>query len=528
VLRVDEQVFPLPSDGGLTEFPGWSREGFLGLINSGREYAMAAHIRVEQSGHDFEVFAYEPVSPKLLGALLPRMASTSFLELQNTDSEGLEYSATEGRVTGAPGSVAGGQPQPAVRFERQNREEMEVREAVVLPPSRAWWDIEVRWGTPLPVWRWEAGKSTDAPVLVIVVSRPSLIIRQLFSTLGPLAGSVLFAFSVIGALFLLVEIVSLVFGVGLTRSITRSVADLYQATLKVNAGDFSGRIPIRSKDQLSELGASFNQMTASIQKLIAESKEKERLESELEIAREVQSQLFPKEVPQLRGLEVTGLCRPARMVSGDYYDFVQLNSEWTAVAIGDIAGKGVSAALLMASIQSSLRAQLGSCLPLTNGTSSPVFAPSTAELTGALNRQLFESTSSEKFATFFVALYHERTSDLFYTNAGHLPPVLIRSGQPHRLEVNGMVLGAFPDQTYERGYLKLRPGDLLAAFTDGITEPENEYGEEFGEGRLIDLLTQNVNRPLNEIAQQVTDVVQEWGGPFEPPDDMTLLLLRRI
>jgi sigma-B regulation protein RsbU (phosphoserine phosphatase) len=266
-------------------------------------------------------------------------------------------------------------------------------------------------------------------------------------------------------------------------------------------------------------------MTANVEKLIIESKEKERLESELQIAREVQSQLFPKSAPQVKRLELIGACRPARMVSGDYYDFIQVGPRWTVLAIGDISGKGISAALLMASIQSSLRAQLSTSSVHSIDSDAGL---STSELTAVLNTQLYESTSPEKFATFFCALYDEDAGRLYYTNAGHLPPLLIRQGRAERLEVNGMVLGAFPNQPYGREYIELQAGDLLAAYTDGITEPENEYGEEFGEERLAELLISNARRPLEEIAATITETASTWGDAAEQQDDMTLLLLRRL
>src|SRR5262245_13851262 len=395
-----------------------------------------------------------------------------------------------------------------------------------LQGPRSWWDLAVRWGTPFPVEAWEGKSAKPTQVLVRVVSRPSLIIQKLFSTLGPLTGTLRFLLYIVGGLLLLVEAASLVFGINLTRTMTRSVEDLYEGTLKVNSGDFSNRIPIRSNDQLSELGASFNRMTANVEKLIIESKEKERLESELEIAREVQSQLFPKSAPQMRRLELTGACRPARMVSGDYYDFIQMGANWTVLAIGDIAGKGISAALLMASIQSSLRAQLSANSRAPETIDGQRF--STSELTALLNTQLYESTSAEKFATFFCAIYEEEAGRLHYTNAGHLPPLLIRNGRAEPLEVNGMVLGAFPNQPYGRGCVELQPGDLLAAYTDGITEPENEYGEEFGERRLTELLVRYARRPLAELATVVTETASAWGSAAEQQDDMTLLLLRRL
>ncbi len=417
------------------------------------------------------------------------------------------------------------QSAPKVRFRAvaEDREE----KAVALQAPRSWWDITVRWGTLFPVQAWEGNTAEPTQVLVRVVSRPSLIIQKLFSTLGPLTGALRFVLYIVGGLLLLVEVASLIFGINLTRTMTRSVEDLYEGTLKVNSGDFSNRIPIRSNDQLSELAASFNRMTANVEKLIIESKEKERLESELEIAREVQSQLFPKSAPQMKRLELAGACRPARMVSGDYYDFIQMGPDWTVLAIGDIAGKGISAALLMASIQSSLRAQLSAN---SRAPESPDNGKgfSTSELAGLLNTQLYESTSPEKFATFFCAIYEEEAGHLHYTNAGHLPPILIRKGRAELLEVNGMVLGAFPNQPYGRGRVELQPGDLLAAYTDGITEPENEYGEEFGERRLTELLIRNARRPLEELVTVVTEAASAWGNAAEQQDDMTLLLLRRL
>ena len=149
----------------------------------------------------------------------------------------------------------------------------------------------------------------------------------------------------------------------MTRTVTAAVAELHNATRHVDRGDFSHRIPIRSNDQLSDLALSFNSMTASIEKLILEQKEKQRLENELTIAQEVQAQLFPRQISQLESLEVHGFCRPARTVSGDYYDFLTASSHKLILAVGDISGKGISAALLMATIHSAVRAYSVESLP---------------------------------------------------------------------------------------------------------------------------------------------------------------------
>ncbi|PYV42155.1 MAG: hypothetical protein DMG06_14955 [Acidobacteria bacterium] len=508
LVRVDGRSFPIPADAGAREIPQWSKPGFAGLLSAGPAYALAAHIQASDSLAAVQVFAYEPADSDLLAHLLPGLASIQFLQLEDTP-RGARRLARQGEESDPDWAI-----NPTVRF-------------ATLPPARAWWDIVVSWGTPIPLRKWETEDGTSLSVVVVVRSRPSLIINQLFSTSEEWASALKMALMGIGILFLFVEGASLISGVGLTRTITRSIADLYEATRKIKVGDFSHRIPIRTNDQLSELAGSFNSMTENIEKLIVESKEKERLESELEIAREVQSQLFPKEVPRLKTLELDGVCNPARTVSGDYYDFVAIESCWTALAIGDIAGKGISAALLMASIQSSLRAQL----TYRNGLRSnrPENTPiSTSSVVTLLNQQLYENTSPEKFASFCCGVYDDRTGKLFYTNAGHLPPILVRQGKASRLAISGMVLGVLPNNHYDQDCVELQPGDLLVAFTDGITEPENEYGEEFGEKRLTELLLRHARRPLDELVTVITSSVREWSNSPEQQDDMTVLVARRL
>jgi sigma-B regulation protein RsbU (phosphoserine phosphatase) len=259
-------------------------------------------------------------------------------------------------------------------------------------------------------------------------------------------------------------------------------------------------------------------MTENLERLFAIEKEKERLQSELLIATEVQAQLFPKDMPMLTTLHLTGVCKPARMVSGDYYDFFCLQDKKVALAIGDVAGKGISAALLMAAIQSIMRAQLnhvdtGGCID-------------TSRVVSLLNRQLYASTSPEKYATFFFGIYDEHSRVLSYTNAGHLPPILISGGEATLLEVTGTVVGAFPMVMYEEKRLTLKPDDLLVAYTDGIEEPENEYGEQYGEERLKDILIRNHHLETRDLIVKVMDSVVLWTSAEEMPDDMTVLVAR--
>jgi sigma-B regulation protein RsbU (phosphoserine phosphatase) len=263
-------------------------------------------------------------------------------------------------------------------------------------------------------------------------------------------------------------------------------------------------------------------MTQNLGKLIVVAKEKERLESELSIAREVQNQLFPKDTPPAKTLQLKGVCNPARMVSGDYYDFIPLAGGSLAFAIGDVAGKGISAALLMASIQSTMRTQLSA----VNGLTPMKF--SAAALVATLNRQLYATTSSEKYATFYFALYDEATHALTYTNAGHLAPILVHGSDIQMLDSTGTVVGAFPIARYEEKTVTLDPGDIVLAYTDGITEPENVYGEMFGEDRLKDLAMKYAKTDSTELIARTMEAVMEWTGSGELQDDMTMVVARRL
>jgi sigma-B regulation protein RsbU (phosphoserine phosphatase) len=213
------------------------------------------------------------------------------------------------------------------------------------------------------------------------------------------------------------------------------------------------------------------------------------------------------------------------MVSGDYYDYQRLDEDILALAVGDVAGKGISAALLMATVQSALRTQVRHCLETRRAGNSLV---STSDLVSKLNQHLYANTTPEKYATFCFGVYDERNSLFTYTNAGHLPPMLMRDGEPTMLDVNGTVVGAFPFSRYGESQILLLPGDLLLFYTDGITEAENPYGEQFGDERLLEALRRHRHLSPDEILPKVVELVSEWTASPELQDDMTLLLARRV
>jgi sigma-B regulation protein RsbU (phosphoserine phosphatase) len=355
------------------------------------------------------------------------------------------------------------------------------------------------------------------PVLVTFNARPSRLNARIFSSLGDLSGSFSILFVAVSIVFLLIEIAALVTGIVMTRRITKAVSDLHLATKYVKNQDWTHRVRIERRDQLGDLGESFNDMTGSMSGLLEESKKRQRLENELSIASEVQNQLFPQKMPSVGGVELEAICKAARTVSGDYYDFIQLSPTHLAIALADISGKGISAALLMASLQAALRSQL-----LAAGSEQM----STAELVARLNMHMVRNTADDRFATFFIAVYDSATRTLRYTNAGHLPGFLIFNGTSKHLDKGGMVLGVVEDYVYEEGSVNVPPNSLLVQYSDGLVEPENVYGEEFGIRRLQEAAIRVQSSAPRVVGQSLMMAAEEWAGTPEQADDMTVIVAR--
>ena len=259
-----------------------------------------------------------------------------------------------------------------------------------------------------------------------------------------------------------------------------------------------------------------------LQNLTAEVANRERVSREIEIAREVQQRLFPQVYPKVPGVELAGYCRPAQAVGGDYYDFFVLpahmgDEERLALALGDISGKGISAALLMASLRASLR-------------SAALLQPGDlATLMRHVNRLVYESSSTNRYATFFYAELDPQSRVLTYVNAGHNPPVILRGTQIIHLEATGTVIGLIPDAPYTRAGILLQPGDALLCFTDGISEAMTHTDEEWGEDRMIACAQQLIAQPnCNASAEQILNCILEAADTFTAGapqhDDMTLLV----
>ena len=311
-------------------------------------------------------------------------------------------------------------------------------------------------------------------------------------------------------------------------------------------GDFA-----YSPEDRQLLGAVGWQLAFAIEnsQLVRRRVEEEHLRRELEMAGAVQRRLFPEHPPQTRRLELVGLCHPAQGIGGDYYDFLALGNDSIGIAVADVAGKGISAALLMSIVQASLRSQAASgSVPLP-------------ELVASMNQLLYRSTARNAFASFFYAQFHEESGRLTYVNAGHNPPMLVRPGgfanadrnrrgdgpapwgggdgavavaveaptaleRVQLLKTGGLVIGAVSGSRYETETLQLLTGDVLVAYTDGVTEAFNAADEEFGEDRLRDVVLASAHLAPAELAERVVAAVKGWVKDAPQHDDITLVVAR--
>lgn len=271
-----------------------------------------------------------------------------------------------------------------------------------------------------------------------------------------------------------------------------------------------------NKDELEFLEALGNETIISIEnaQLVEEMLEKQRLEDELQIAREIQKQLLPSSLPKIHGIEIYGKNVSSREVGGDYYDCIKLSDDLYGIAIADVSGKSTPAAMLMANLQASLRA-------LVIDYRNP------QEIVSIINNIIYRNTTLDKFITFFYCILDVKKRTILYTNAGHNPPYLVNSdGNLKTLETGGLILGIMADAPYESATVELKSGDVVFMFTDGITEAMNEENEEYGEERLEPLLKSLAERNLDEIVTHVDDQIDNFVGNTPQADDMTVLALK--
>jgi serine phosphatase RsbU (regulator of sigma subunit) len=300
--------------------------------------------------------------------------------------------------------------------------------------------------------------------------------------------------------------------VPLSRRMTRNLTTLTDGVQRIAKGEFSTRVPVRSHDEFGALADAFNRMARDVehrQQLVVE---RERLQRELELCRRIQSEMLPHAPLRLGPTEVKGISIPAREVGGDFFNYFELPGGDLAVLVGDVSGKGISAALLMANIQATLRARL----PLE---------PDLARLAAAIDREIDEATPPGVYATLFLGVVDPRSQTLRYVNAGHHPQFLIRGDGIRTLPTGGMPVGLFAGHGYTERTVQLADNDVLFFYTDGLVEVENEAGEMFGSERLEALVRTHGSESVDALLQRAEEDVRRFRGAAEPFDDVTLMAL---
>ena len=484
----------------LRELAGPAEKSFVGIVQTGKDLHMVA-LRQVNARHGTNVIELSLlVTPEFLEEIAPDVGAIDVTVAQRVEADS----------KGSTVQIGSNSYRAIARILTRRRR---------LQPAQLWLDPIVEGFSKLEATYLLPGQRVEHqhPVFAFFQARPSQLNHRIFASVGEFSQGKVFGFQLVSIVLLLIEIVALLIGVVLTRAITSTIADLYRATQFVQRGDLTHRVRVARRDQLGLLGESFNSMTGSISGLIEEQKQLQRLENEVFIAREVQNQLFPKSLPVVPGVEIEAICKAARAVSGDYYDFIELTPTQIAIAVADISGKGISAALLMASLQAALRSQL--VVPGSENLS-------TAEIVARLNNHLVRNTGDDRFATFFICVYDSGTRLLRYTNAGHLPSFCIADGRSIHLDVGGMVLGIVEDYPYQEGSLTVPPNALLIGYSDGLVEPENVYGEEFGIPRLEDVATRVQGAAPRDVAEALMNAAEEWAGTANQADDMTVIVAR--
>ena len=366
---------------------------------------------------------------------------------------------------------------------------------------------------------WETGARSSSAIIFSI--EPWKLYESLTPGRERVTTFLLYALGIIAVMFAGMYLVALLFGAALVRSITGAVHALSIGTTKLQGGDFSHRIIVRSKDQLGDLAKSFNSMSQGIEELLEQQGEKERLEEDLRVARNIQMSLLPQEYVEVEGLKIAAVCLPANEMGGDYYDLLPLSEHRLGVLIADVSGKGTSAALYMAELK-------GLILSLSRNHDSPKF------LLSELNEILAPNLDRRSFVTMTYAIFDSKKRVIKVARAGHNPLIHFdgRTGATRLLSPPGLALGFDAGGTFrniiQEVEMPLVSGDSFLFFTDGISEAMNGRAELFGEGRLAEVLRDASGLSSDELKERILHEVRTFAAGESPHDDMTLVIVKVV
>jgi len=379
---------------------------------------------------------------------------------------------------------------------------------------------EAIWDDPLLWWAEVSAPLLDpatgrgqGPLTVVLNSSPRAVLHQLFTSAGGIDSSVWIALLVFAALLFDVYALATLMAVFMIVSLSRAVNRMSQATDAVRQGDFTARIPVRRQDQVGDLQRSFNEMTANLETLVAAAAQKEILENELDIARDLQKSLIPRDLPGGEGVEFATLFEPSAAIGGDYFDALRLSEDELLLIIADVSGHGLSTGLRMAMLKAAL-------LILVEQTREP------EDILRHLDT-VVRNGGTRVFVTATLSLVNLRTGMLRLFNAGHPPTYLLRGGEVQEIVLPGSPLGGL-GRTYGRADVPLHRGDVLVWLSDGLIEATNPGGEPFGYEAVLKALHGNGRGGTNaaDVRNRLLAAVDRYAGDEPPSDDRTLVVMR--
>jgi len=363
--------------------------------------------------------------------------------------------------------------------------------------------------------QWESGGSSTSKLMTLIVNPVPNLLNFYFGAEGSrYLDALLKAIAILTTMLIFIYMVAVMFAGVLIYSITRAVNRIEKGTKAVERGDFTYRIGMRPHNQLGEMAQSFDRMTESIGSLLTNVAEKERLQSEIEIAATIQRNLLPKEGPLFRGVSFSAHFEPTTSIGGDYYDVFNLDKTRLAVAIGDVSGHGLSTGLVMAMVKAAM-------------TTLVEEGADEVSLFRRLNELVYRSTERRAFMTLAFTIFDLGRGTIRHTNAGHLYPYLLRENQPPLgIEVPSLPLGVRSQITTHTAEVELQEGDAIVYLSDGIVEAQDESGDPFGFDQLEQLLAAAEDRSPNAIRDRILDAVARHSGTRPADDDRTVMVLR--
>jgi len=357
--------------------------------------------------------------------------------------------------------------------------------------------------------QWQTGEIVTYTYVLWLT--PLRLWQTIFNPQEPINLGMRAAFYILGIIFLGAMVAISWVGWRVAGGINRSARSLEKGVQELRLGHLDYTMPVTGSAEFRQVGESFNLLTADIRRMLRDLTEKERLESELAVARAIQEALLPEELPRLPGIEMDARSVPAHIVGGDYYDVIPLPDGNYLLAMGDVSGKGIASALVMAKVQAALRTLARAQMPLP-------------ELMSTLNLTLCHGAAPGWFVSLFVARLDVRRLSLEFVNGGHDFPILCQDGKIIRLEEGGVILGVFPDAVYHQGFVeKLEKGRLLA-YTDGIVEAKNFHDREYGSAALVDFVKAHCGS-APDLLDAIFQEVEVYGEGQPPEDDRTAMAL---